>query len=757
MSIGFDEVQEAAIEAPFDGPLLIIRGRPGTGKSTTLARRVVRAAQLHPQELTVVSATSPSSLQSLQHMLPTSEALRICSIEQLAFEVLKRHSKHTGLTRDIERIDEVDAANLFERASASLLSMEWAEFIDATLDPEVPGLRAPQRFCLAAFHLIRKLRDADIGASEFLKSALHGAARFYAKPPNFAHPDLLYYTKDSYRDSLRVSATELERQYRREVDLTKILEHLYRSYLDLLAERGCLTAGDAVAQGLRLLRENQDIARLERKTFNRLFIDDVQELTVAQLAFLQGLFGETLSGVTFAGDATSAMGTFKGARPDRVFSLPAISFEFETQFRCTPVVETAAQHLLGEQSIASCLQEETRQLTLFRAATRHAEAKFIAEHVAGLLQSGVSPDDIAILFRSVLYVETYESALLDRNIEIQTAGDVNLFKVPDVRDALAVLWSLANPFRHDQLLRVLSGGALRLCDATLQLLCSDPPSEQRPLFLDNPQARGPVLTRWDRNRDIRLGWNVTRGDQDASISTEARKRLQEFRSMRCHWIELSKELSVPHLVRCVLADGLTRSGAAGSARAAHQQRNLSRFLYRVDLYAQSHPNANLSAFLAYAESRAASESETCESENVPKAVRLLSVEATVGKSFEHVIVANVRAGSFPRYYAPEAFLFSPSLGMIAKENVGDARASRTAKFTYYMYRTKAREAYNREERRTFVYALRRAKTCVTVTASERSTRGINTPEFLSELQAARLPNAIDLSGPSKPSPALRTG
>ena len=745
-----NDVQQAAVEVPLDGPLLVIRGRPGTGKSTTLARRILRSPH-SPDLPDLVSATSSSSLQNLQGMLHSTDGLRFVPLHQLAFEILKRYPQRSGLTPDLELIDEVDAANLFETAAGSLFSLEWAEFIDATVDPEVPGLRAPQRFALAAFRLVRKLRDADMGPDEFLKSALHGATRFYAKPPNFAHPDLLYYTKDCYRDSLSVSTAELERQYRREVDLAKILEHLYRSYLDLLGTRRCLTPSDAIAQASHLLRRDRAIVETERISFGRLFIDDVQELTVAELMFLQALCGEMLSGVTFAGDAASAMGTFKGARPDRVFSIPATSVELQTQFRCATAVETAARHLLGEEAGEDCVAAQAHPLTLFRASDRRAEAGFIREHVARLLQSGVPPTEIAIIFRSVRNIETYESALLDRNIDIQTAGDVNLFNVSDVRDALALLWSVPDPFRHDQLLRVMSGAAVALSDATLQILCSDPPSVQPLLFCGNAEEHDPVKNRWDRNRDIRLGWNVTRGDQDAALCDEARIRLRHFRTMRRNWIELSKELTLPELVGVILTAGLARVGAAGSARAANQQRNLRRFLRRVDLYAQSHPTANLKAFLAYSELRSASESEACEADDSPKTVRLLSVEAAMGKSFEQVVIANVRAGSFPRFYAPDAFLFSPSLGMIAKENVGDARASRTAKFSYYMFRTKTREAYNREERRIFAYALRRARRGVTVTASERSTKGISTPEFLSELQAARIPDTVDLSDRWKPS------
>jgi superfamily I DNA/RNA helicase len=92
--------------------------------------------------------------------------------------------------------------------------------------------------------------------------------------------------------------------------------------------------------------------------------------------------------------------------------------------------------------------------------------------------------------------------------------------------------------------------------------------------------------------------------------------------------------------------------------------------------------------------------------------------------------------------------------MIAKENVGEASAARTAKFSYYMYRAKTREVYNREERRAFVYALRRARKSVLVTACERATKGLSAPEFLSELQASRLPGIVDLSDRWRPKNAV---
>lgn len=116
-------------------------------------------------------------------------------------------------------------------------------------------------------------------------------------------------------------------------------------------------------------------------------------------------------------------------------------------------------------------------------------------------------------------------------------------------------------------------------------------------------------------------------------------------------------------------------------------------------------------------------------------VAIASIEAVYGRQFDRVVIAGARAGTFPVWYAPDAFLYSPRLGMIPKENVGDARASRTAKFSYYTYRVKARENHVLRERRAFGYALTRARERALVTAWGTPTSGRTAPEFLEECAA----------------------
>jgi superfamily I DNA/RNA helicase len=185
----------------------------------------------------------------------------------------------------------------------------------------------------------------------------------------------------------------------------------------------------------------------------------------------------------------------------------------------------------------------------------------------------------------------------------------------------------------------------------------------------------------------------------------------------------------------VWREGLAREGAPGTARALAQQTVLRRLLGRLSAFVARNPRANIGDVLEYAEQRIESDLETCyDAECADAFVQLLSVEAARGREFDHVVIANVHPGAFPLWYVPDSFLFSQRLGMIPKENAGDARSSRTAKFSYYVFRAKALQGYNDRERRAFVYALSRACRNALVTASGTPTRGITAPEFLEELR-----------------------
>ena len=752
-----------AIDAPAEAPLLAITGPAASGKTETLARRYVallaRDATLGVAA-TIVTAAHADGAAALaariETLLPPERAAERahagryvgCGLERLAFDLLAEHATLTGLAYDIEAIDGYDAEEIFERAIAPLFSADWNEFLGPDIDPEIPGLRAPDRFAVAVLRLIRKLRAAHITPEDFLKAALRGATAFYANPPNLSAPSLLFATKDEHRGALAVDGAERERQRRREIDLAKIIAKLYRSYLSELVAHGCLTASDAIAEATRLLEDHPALARTCRRRFRIALVDDIHDLPTGDFRLLQAIFGPALTGVTVAGDPEAATQTFAGARPERIFAAATTTLRLAANYRVPPQIAAVVRALLEPHPPVIPASDA---LQLHRAVTPQAEAAFVAASVGARLSAGTPPARIAVLHRSLRALAVYEDALVDANIPIALRGDAALFARHDVLDALAVLWSTVDPYRHAWLLRVLQLPALGFSDATLATLCGEPASPQALLF-DLPQDDTDGSRRWDRRRNLRLGTNVVRGDRDGDLEPAVRERLAAFRARRARWQQLLHGASATQAAEAIVRDAglfLQRPGES-DARTRRRATLVGALLDVVTRYARRHRADELADALVYCERIANSESGPVLDDAAGDAVVVAAIDRIKGHRFDHVFVVDVRAGSFPPYYVPDAFLFSPTYGMIPKDSVGEAVTARTAKFTWYAHQAKLRETYAREDRRALAVALARADRSATVSAAGRATRGVAAPELLVELQSLLPLAAAELPPPSTP-------
>jgi superfamily I DNA/RNA helicase len=719
-----DERQAEAIARDANESLAIV-GPPGSGKTTAL---VARAERLARESAQIVLFLAPSDAGVARARRAADESVSCSTFGDLAF----------ALIGDAEAIDDVRASQHFERAGAELFALEWTEFSDE-LDPEITGLRAPERFSAAAFRLIRKLRASLLSPDDFKAIGLRGAATFYAQPPNFASADLIMDTGAKYRDSLRASPSELERQRSREIDLVKILARLYASYVATLVAHGCLTPTDAVYEATLLLRAQPERRNAARARYAAALVDDAQDLTAGQLALLAEMFGPSLDGVTLAGDADQATRGFAtGARGGDVFKKPAHTIVLDARHRCDPDIERIARRALDPAGPPLSLASRDDEIvTLYRADSMRDEARFVTAEVEALLRAGTSPERIAIVSRTLGCAQTFVNALLARNVPVDLAGAASLYDFPAVLDALAALWSAVDPFRHDFLLRSLEAPWMRLCDASIATLCAEATDPQPLLFELPDDVPETGERRWDRRRNLRLGRNVTRGDVDADLPADARERLAAFRLARTRWEGLGRTLDLPSHARTILDESVLATLAPG-ARGRFDAALVARLIEEIDAFAERDPFATLDDFLTYAENVARAEADLLSiAPRDPAAVRVLDVEAAKGEEFDAVFLIDARAGGWPRYYVPDAFLFMPNVGMIPKENVGEADAARTAKFTYALHRFKIRDKFIAEERRAFYCAATRARRRLFVSASGRATRGNAAPEILEELQRAR--------------------
>lgn len=712
---------------------MIITGRPGSGKTRELLARI--AAAEFPRERLIVASPHPLA------------AARIggTTLASYAFAILEHNAFACGLALELDRIQDVDAETHFEAASSSLFSLEWVELAepelggDSALDYEIAGLRAPERFAQAAYRLIRKLRAAGITPKRFLDTALHKAAEWYAKPPNLANPDLLYAAK-RYRDSLNADGPELERQRRREIDLAKILARTYEIYIADSDARGCLTDVDALAEATRVLASVDAAAQQARERWPLAFVDDAQDLTYGELLFLRALYGKQLTGVTFAGDPDQATRTFAGARPKEIFTgVDTLQLPGPPEPRATLVA--AANEFLHDRTMFT---DPQGRIALHRAGSKEREAAFIADEIAKLIEGGAQPASLAILVRSLRDAHAYVEALLDDNISVTLIGDLDLLGERIVQDALALLWAVEDPLRHDWLLRTLQLPTLRLSDMTLVRLCGEPSDAQARLFpaADVDAEEEPVRARLDRNRELRLAANVIDGERDADLTPEQRTRLERFRERRLRWAEIAANAALEDASRLIFVEGGIFAVEPGEnrARQAHRRDLLERLLARITHYASRERTRSLGDLLRYFERISESDWPQCDPAPPGEAgVVVAAIESIKGQEYASVFVPNLRAGGFPPYWVPDAFVYTTGSGVIPKDNVGDARASRTAKFTWYQYQGgKVLESHAAEARKLLYCAMTRATERCTLTAFEKPTKGVAAPELLAELEAIPL-------------------
>ena len=709
---------------------MIITGKPGSGKTRELLARI--AAAEFPRERLIVA--SPHTLS----------AARIggTALATYAFEILEHNAFVSGLALELGRIGDVDAETHFQSAAASLFSLEWLEVAEpelgGDLDYEVAGLRAPERFAQAAYRLIRKLRAAGITPKRFLETALHKATEWYANPPNLANPDLLIAAR-RYRDSLNADGPELERQRRREIDLAKILEKTYLIYIADSESRGCLTDIDALAEATRVLGSVEGAAQRARERWPLAFIDDAQDVTLGELGFLRALYGKELTGVTFAGDPDQATRTFAGARPEQIFTgRDVLQMPDPTEPRATIIA--VAREFLHDRTIFT---DPQGTIALQRLGSHEKEAAFIAAEIAKLLDAGAQRKSIAILVRTLRYARPYVDALLDDDVPVTLIGDLDVLGSRVVQDALALLWAVEDPARHDWLLRVLQTPTLRLSDATLVTLCGEPADTQARLFPPSEaEAEGEPRVRSDRNRDVRLGRNVIEGALDIDLEPEARTRLERFRVRRLRWREIALSAPLEDAARLIVTEGgiFEPDPSENHARVAHRLDLLERLMGRIARYARADRTRRLGDMLTYFEKIAKSEWPQCDPGPIEQnGVVVAQIDAIKGCAYESVFVPNLRAGAFPPYWVPDAFVYTTGSGIIPKDNVGDARASRTAKFTWYQYQGgKVLESHAAEARKLLYCAMTRATQRCWLTAWDRPTRGISAPELLAELERISL-------------------
>lgn len=399
-----DPDQLQAATAP-RGPVCIIAGA-GTGKTRTVTHRIahlVGGGYVNPDHVLAVTFTSRAATE------------------------LRERLTMMGVARV--------QAKTFHAATLRQLSYFWPHYAG-----DLPWRLLDSKFSVVA-RAARSLRiDADkttladiIGEIEWAKSSLVAPDDY----PSRIVPD-------------RRDCPLAPEQF---VDIFKAYEGIKTTREGILLDFDDLLMHMAAA-----IESTPGIADEFRSRYRTFVVDEYQDVTPLQQRVLDAWLGER-DDLTVVGDANQTIYSFNGATPDYLLDFSrrfpsSVTVRLQRDYRSTPQVVELANKVIGQAKgrvagtrLRLIGQRPTGPTPEFAEYTDEtAEASAVAKRIKQLINEGVDPSEIAILYRINSSSAVFEYALEEAGISYQVKGGEGFFNRQEIIEAHGALMRAAHRY-----------------------------------------------------------------------------------------------------------------------------------------------------------------------------------------------------------------------------------------------------------------------------------------------------------------------
>ncbi|WP_281965842.1 ATP-dependent DNA helicase UvrD2 [Serinicoccus marinus] len=244
-----------------------------------------------------------------------------------------------------------------------------------------------------------------------------------------------------------------QRQGRQVADLdATAMARLMDSYHEVCAERHVIDFEDVLLLTVGMLDEHPQIAAAIHQQYRHFVVDEYQDVNPLQQRLLE-LWRGRRQDVCVVGDPAQSIYSFTGASADHLLGFTrqypeARRVALVRNYRSTPQVVHLANLVLGARPAPGGGQRAGTLVaqsadgpapTLVSYADDEAEAQGTADAVSRLLEEGVPPSEIAVLFRTNSQSEVIENALARGGIPYLVRGGERFFSRSEVRNAILLL------------------------------------------------------------------------------------------------------------------------------------------------------------------------------------------------------------------------------------------------------------------------------------------------------------------------------
>ncbi|MGC2373276.1 MAG: UvrD-helicase domain-containing protein [Solirubrobacteraceae bacterium] len=417
---GLNEPQREAVTHG-EGPLLILAGA-GSGKTRVLTHRVaflIFTSQAHPSEILAITFTNKAAQEMrgrVEHLLrdpPThTRGMWLMTFHAACARILRAQAERLGYTSRFTIYDQADARRMVKRCI------------------EEVGVD-PKRFAPAAIHSqISQAKNKLLSASDCAQS----------------------------------SSSQFE----------QVVAEVYQLYEHELHRMNAMDFDDLLLRTVNVLELYEDVRTRYAQAFKHVLVDEYQDTNHAQYRLLQLLMGSPPPGgrekptqgervnvpghrnLAVVGDDSQSIYGFRGADVSNILDFTedfpdARVVKLEQNYRSTQTILSAANAVIANNrgGIAKRLWSEKGSgspIGVHGLEDEHAEARFVVGELERLLDEGASRAEIAVFYRTNAMSRVIEDTLVRREIAYQVIGGTKFYERAEIKDAIAYLAWIANPY-----------------------------------------------------------------------------------------------------------------------------------------------------------------------------------------------------------------------------------------------------------------------------------------------------------------------
>ena len=455
-----NERQKKAVDT-VKGPVMVIAG-PGTGKTQILSRRVANILtnhQTHPEEIVCLTYTETGASEMLDRLeeLIGEEGrdVRVSTIHSFCSELIIENSDLFG-----EEPKVITTAAKYEILKA---------IIDENVTEESPFYKnSGERYSFKEqlLDLFTKIKREKLNKTVFEKEIDE-----YFKMIDLSIPGDDLYSKFKYsRKYKEKNAGDYKDKPLKELqeNMEKLLAgvEIVEKYSNDISNHNYFDFDDMILWTIEKLKEDEGFQRRVSDTIKYLFVDEFQDTSVVQNELVDLLVkGKTNPNIFVVGDDDQSIYRFQGVSADNIRDFDKkyqpTKIVLEKNYRSSQAILDASRQLIShnpreEKALVAygTNKEYDYQLPILKSYPNAESEMFgVLKEIKELIQLGVSPLEIGVIYGRNSYGEKFAKILRDNGISVQMKEERNLFKDSFFKKLLAILKYICQPSRNIRELR----------------------------------------------------------------------------------------------------------------------------------------------------------------------------------------------------------------------------------------------------------------------------------------------------------------